>query len=138
LQACAWNATTDAVLDWLKHAPALPARTLDALERALRRQALGQWAAVAGHDWATQPSLAACVATVEEWREALRPPRPLVQWLAAARGLLEASGQWTPLAEDAAGARVLMALRLQPGQEAELDSWSGAGRRMAHAEFLRW
>lgn len=43
------------------------------------------------------------------------------------------------LEADAAGARVLTALRLQAGQEAELDGWGdGAGRRMTLAEFTRW
>jgi hypothetical protein len=34
--------------------------------------------------------------------------------------------------------RVLTALRLQAGQEAELEDWSSAGRRMTLAEFTRW
>jgi ATP-dependent helicase/nuclease subunit B len=138
LKACAWDASADAVLDWLKHAPALPAAPLRALERAMRKGAMATWSAAAERSWADQPLLADCVAQVQAWREALRAPRPLVQWLQALRTLLADSGQWPGLEADAAGARVLAALRLQAGQEAELADWASAGRRMALAEFTRW
>lgn len=138
LQACAWDAPADAVLDWLKHAPAMPPAVLGALERALRKGAIASWAAAAGRDWSAQPALADCVARVQAWREGMRASRPLAQWLQAVRALLEASGQWSALAQDAAGARVLIALRLQPGQESELEGLGAAGRRMAQAEFIRW
>ena len=138
LKACAWNASADDVLDWLKHAPAMPAAPLRALERAMRGGAMATWSAVAERPWADQPALASLVAQVQAWREALRAPRPLVQWLPALRTLLADSGQWAGLEADTAGARVLAALRLQAGQEAELMDWDGAGRRMALAEFTRW
>jgi len=138
LQACAWDAPADIVLDWLKHAPSVAPAVLGALERALRKDSIATWAAAAGRDWSGQPALADCVAQVQAWREGLRAPRPLAQWLQAVRALLEATGQWATLEADDAGARVLMALRLQPGQEAELEGWGGAGRRMAQAEFIRW
>jgi len=138
LKACAWNASADEVLDWLKHAPAIEPAVLGALERALRKASVAAWAGAAGRNWADKPALAACVAQVQEWREGLRAPRPLAQWLQSLRGLLVASGQWPRLEADAAGARVLTALRLQAGQEAELEGWDSAGRRMGLAEFTRW
>ena len=138
LKASAWNASADEVLDWLKHAPAIEPTVLNALERALRKATVATWSGAAGRSWSDQPALAACVALAQDWREGLRAPRPLAQWLQALRSLLVASGQWPGLEADAAGARVLAALRLQAGQEAELEGWDSAGRRMALAEFTRW
>ena len=156
LNACAWDAATDDVLDWLKHTPAVEPATLNALEKALRRAQLTRWSAAAAYSWsrpappsgpgpvptspsaAHNPALAACVARVEEWRAGLRAARPLVQWLEALRGVLVGTGQWAALSDDAAGVRVLAVLRLQAGQDVELDGWESAGRRMALPEFTRW
>ena len=139
LSACAWDATSDQVLDWLKHVPAVDAAALGRLERALRRASLAAWDSAAQRDWSAQPDVAAAVAAAQSWREGLRAARALPQWLQALRALLAGTGQWAALEGDAAGARVLAALRLQAGQEAELDGWGdGAGRRMALAEFTRW
>jgi len=138
LKGCAWNASADEVLDALKHAPAIQPAALDALERALRRAGIATWASAAERDW-PQPTVAACVAQAQAWRETLRAPRPLAQWLQALRAVLEATGLWPVLENDAAGERVLAALRLQAGQEAELETWGdAAGRRMPLAEFTRW
>ena len=138
LKACAWNAPADDVLDWLKHCPLIARGGLDLLEQALRKASVAAWSAAAARDWHERPAVAACAAQVQEWREALRAARPLTHWLQALRDLLVASGQWPVLEADAAGNRVLAALRLQAGQEAELDDWDGAGRRMSLAEFTRW
>jgi len=138
LKACAWNASADEVLDWLKHTPVIELPVANSLERALRKASIATWSGAAERDWTDKPALAACVLQVQDWREALRAPRPLAQWLQSLRALLVASGQWPKLEDDAAGARVLTALRLQEGQEAELEGWDSAGRRMALAEFTRW
>ncbi len=142
LTACAWDASADAMLDWLKQAPAVERATVDALEKALRRAQVVSWSAVAVRSWsgagADPTAIVACVTLVEGWREGLRAARPLVQWLEAVRGLLVATGQWLALSEDAAGARVLAVLRLQAGQGVELDGWDTAGHRMTLAEFTRW
>lgn len=138
LKACAWNASADEVLDWLKQIPTIESATVQSLERALRKASVATWSAAAERDWAEKPALAACVAQVQAWREGLRAPRPLTQWLQALRSLLVANGQWPALETDAAGARVVAALRLQAGHEAEIDDWDSAGRRMSLAEFTRW
>ena len=139
LAACAWDATSDQVLDWLKHVPAADASSVVRLERALRRASLASWSQVVKHDWDRQTGVADLVAQAQRWRDSLRAARALPGWLHALRSLLVDNGQWPLLEEDAAGARVLSALRLQAGQEAELDGWGdGAGRRMALAEFTRW
>src|SRR6218665_419012 len=141
LEACAWNASTDAVLDWLKQAPAIDPAVLDALERALRKAGVAHWPDAAARDWSASPAgpaLTAGVALVQGWRAGLHAPRPLAQWLQALRALLLAAGQWPRLEQGSAGSAVLAALRLQTDRQAELDGWHGAGRRMALAEFSRW
>jgi len=141
LRACAWDAGSDTVLDWLKHSPAADALALRALERWLRRRGTPHWSAAA-HYLAEQaqrhPAEAALVAQCERWRGALRAARPLRDWLAALREALQASGAWDALAQDAAGARVLAELRLPAGLDAGLHDADGAGRRLALAEFTHW
>jgi ATP-dependent helicase/nuclease subunit B len=138
LQAAAWNASSNAVLDWIKHTPALMPGDVNRLEQWLRKGVVQHWAAAA-RDLSAQPQLARTVATVEAWRESLRAARPLAQWLPALRAVLEQAGQWQGLQADPAGMRVSAALRLQDGQQAELDGWGdSAGRRMTLAEFTRW
>lgn len=138
LKACAWNASADEVLDWLKQTPAMDTATVQTLERVLRRASIASWLVAVGRPWVDKPALAACVAQAQAWLETLRAPRPLSQWLQALRSLLMANGQWPVLEADAAGARVLVALRLQEGHEAEIEDWGSAGRRMSMAEFTRW
>ncbi len=138
LKACVWNASADEVLDWLKQIPAIETMTVQSLERVLRKASVATWSAAAARDWADKPALASCVAQVQAWRESLRAARPLAQWLQASRELLVGSGQWAALDQDSAGARVLAALRLQAGQEVELEDWGGATRRMSLQEFTRW
>src|SRR5690606_6468104 len=121
LEACAWDASSDQVLDWLKQAPEAGeagAAVVRTLERALRKAALAAWPQAARHDWAAQPELAALVVRVQAWRDSLGAARSLPQWLQSVRGMLVECGQWDMLEADAAGARVLTALRLQAGQEA--------------------
>ena len=139
LQAAAWKASSNDVLDWLKHTPALTPGEINRLEQWLRKNVVQHWSAAFAQDLSAQPHLARTVATVETWRDALRAARPLAQWLPALRAVLEQAGQWQGLQADPAGMRVLAALRLQDGQQAELQSWGdSAGRRMTLAEFTRW
>ena len=138
LKAAAWDASTDEVLDWLKHVPLIDPHALAGLEQALRRSAVASWPDAAGRDWGDKPLLASLVAQVAAWQEGLRAGRALGPWLVALRALLRATGQWETLEADAAGARVLSALRLQDGQDAEFDGWGAATRRMSLPEFTRW
>lgn len=144
LQACAWDASTDAVLDALKQAPSVDGATLDALERSLRADPAPRWRSVAARDWGDRSGppqtahVAALVAAVEHWRARLHTARPLADWLRALRELLSASGLWAPLEGDAAGALVLQALRLHEALQWGLDDWEGAAQRLTLAEFTRW
>ena len=138
LKAAAWDASSDDVLDWLKQVPLIDQGVLAALERDLRRAALPSWSGVTSRDWGGTPLLAALVSQVAAWLEGLRSNRALVHWLEALRALLRATGLWDLLERDAAGARVLSALRLQDGQDVEFDGWDMAVRRMSLPEFTRW
>lgn len=138
LRACAWNAGSDAVLDWLKNAPAVAPATASALERRVRREGVREWRAV--------PSLRAddgarwrlLVEQAEAWREPLQRGRPLPLWLQALRELLQACGHWPRLEADAAGARVLEAIGLHEEMQAHWQQLPQAGQRFSLSEFTAW
>lgn len=138
LRACAWDASSDAVLDWLKHAPAVDAPGVRRVEAWLRKLQVGPWRAVLGAVDPKDVLVASTTAQVEAWRDVLQRSRALSQWTAGLRELLQATGAWDALYADDAGARVVAALRLEPGASAELDSLPGAGRRLSLHEFTRW
>ncbi len=158
LRACMAHASGDAVLDWLKHVPIADAGALRQAERWLRRTGMGDWPAAvrsaglaagpvqdtAGAEGLEFPDPAApegwrtLVRRTEAWRAAMQAPRDLPGWLAALRALLQATGQWERLQEDAAGLRVLAELRLDLAQEGEWRGLDASGRPMALAEFVHW
>jgi len=139
LRACFPSASSDEVLDGLKHLPAAAPATVQALERLVRRAGLRDWRDVLpgrlpGRTGRWQELLA----QANEWRAAWAAPRTLPRWQQALRELLEAGGAWQALAQDEAGARVLEALGLP---EHELALWSQspfAGRRLSLGEFTAW
>ena len=138
LRAAAWNASSDAVLDWLKHAPACDAQALRELEAALRRRPQRAWRHVPDTLEARTPSaLPELLQSVEAWRAPLQGVRPLAEWLPVLRGLLQATGQWQLLQDDLAGGDVLTALRLDENASVPGDApW--ARRRLNLADFTRW
>lgn len=138
LRAAAWNASSDAVLDWLKHVPACDAPALRELEAALRRRPQRAWRhvpeALALHVPSAVPEL---LQRIEAWRSPLQGTRTLAQWIAVLREQLQATGQWTLLQEDLAGADVLAALRLVETAALPGDAlW--ARRRLSLVDFTRW
>jgi ATP-dependent helicase/nuclease subunit B len=135
LRACARDASSDAVLDWLKHAPACGEAPLRTLEAALRRQPRRLWRhAAAGLTGAALPNAqapgrderaqarAAVQATVREidhWRAVLNGGagrRTLQEWLSALQTLLLACGLWDTLVQDDAGREALQVLHYQVDQ----------------------
>ena len=144
LRACAFSASCDAVLDWLKLAPAMDGRDARALEAWLRKSGAGRWSAAvaqAAREAPHRPHVAAIARTmqaVDALREPLRAARTLAQWLQALRVALQASGQWPALQADDAGARVLLELHLLDGQQQDFDAVQGAGRRLALQDFSHW
>lgn len=142
LRACAWNASSDAVLDWLKNAPAFDPADVSALEKTLRRAGASQWPSSLAAEPVAASIAAQLAAGVEPLRTGLQAARPLAAWLQALRELLQASGQWDALALDTAGQKVLEALHLRAEAQAALAQslavsvW--ATRRMAATAFVAW
>jgi ATP-dependent helicase/nuclease subunit B len=138
LRACAWNAASDDVLDWLKHTPAAAAATVRAVEAWLRKRQAARWRAVVGATAAEAGPVAQAVAQVEAWRGVLQGARELARWTVDLRALLQVTGAWDALCTDDAGARVVAVLRLEAGAGAELEALPAAGRRLSLNEFTRW
>jgi ATP-dependent helicase/nuclease subunit B len=138
LRACAWNASSDAVLDWLKNCPAIAAGTAQALERRVRRAGVRDWSGVHAGDLGDSPALAALAAQVEQWQQGFKGSRPLPHWLSAMRALLQASGQWALLEGDAAGDKLIAALRLSEQAQREFEQLPQAARRLDLAGFSAW
>jgi len=145
LRAMAWRASSDEVLDALKSAPAWGDGAMRvALEAWLRREGVRDWpeaerlAAPERADPKTA-AFAPLVAELGAARARFGGSRPLLAWLAALRDLLQISGLFDPMVQDAAGARLLDALRLREGAAvADLADLRGAARRLSLSEFTAW
>ncbi len=147
LRACRWDAGSDAVLDWLKNAPAFEPQVVAVLEGRLRRAGVSRWRAVAANPDLTSPigavvngsaSLPALLERTAQERESLARSRPLALWLQALRQTLQRTGVFNTLSADEAGARVIEALRLGPTGHAEFEALPQAKRRLSLADFSAW
>jgi ATP-dependent helicase/nuclease subunit B len=136
LRGCTWNAGADAVIDWLKNSPAHASGSVLGLERRVRRAGIREWRSLRSADVGDGQQV--LLDLVNEWRDGMQAIRPLTQWLADLRALLQATGQWQSLESDAAGARVIAALRLQEIDLAELHDFAPAARRLTLTEFTAW
>ncbi|HZT54769.1 MAG TPA: hypothetical protein VFA35_00975, partial [Burkholderiaceae bacterium] len=124
LQAARPDASTDALLDWLK-AGTDDTAALDALEAACRRD---QVARVAGLARVTlEPAAARLWAAASAVLRALGAPRrqPLAAWLSALSSALDASGAMSVLRADAAGEQLIRVLRLGPSAAAD-GAWQAS------------
>ena len=138
LRAADPRASTDDVVDWLKHSPAFDSAAVAALEAQARRAGHALWRTVQGglaeH---IPPGVDALLAGV-------RSARPLTVWLQDLGAALEACGQWAELEADAAGRQLIQALRLgDAGVElASLEEWSDVegrpGRRWSLSMLTGW
>ncbi|MBC5766606.1 PD-(D/E)XK nuclease family protein [Ramlibacter albus] len=138
LRSAAWDAATDDVLDWLKHAPAVAPGTVLGLERRVRRAGVREWRSLREDDCGESAALRELLVRVSGWRESMSSGRPLAQWLSALREVLQATGQLAKLRIDDAGMQVLDALRLGAAAEDDLARLSQAGRRLSAGEFRSW
>ena len=131
LRALPREASCDAVLDWLKHAAAVPAPELMAVEAELRAAGLRRWAGIR-----PRHQLAHALAQqLSPWLESLQKSRPLSLWLADLREVLHQAGQWELLEHDVAGQSVMDALRLHEGSEHEFDLLQ---HKLSRREFTQW
>ncbi|MDB5828493.1 MAG: nuclease superfamily protein, partial [Variovorax sp.] len=144
LRACAHDATSDQVLDWLKSAAAtgVDSSTLQLLEARLRREGQRDWLAWCSHLARREHERDLALLSFTEAIEARRAPmaraRPLGDWLSALRELLQAAGQWDALAADLAGAKVISALWLDSESDENDVSGPFGGARHTLAEFTAW
>lgn len=130
VNALAWDASTDDVLDWLKNAPAFDAVLVTQAEIALRKIGSRTWRSVP----VSHPDIAPIAAHAAALRTALQAGRPLADWLNALGDALKTSGQWEPLAGDAAGMAVIAALHMrESGDPVHLGN-----PRMSLQDFTRW
>lgn len=140
LRACSHDASSDQVLDWLKASPRFAAGTdaftAQLLESRLRHEGQRDWlswcGSIARSEREQDAALMTFTDTVEVLRSQLMRARPLGDWLPALRQVLQDSGQWEALAEDAAGADLIAALWLDAS-----DIDFGA-TRLTLAEFTGW
>ena len=138
LRGCAWDASCDQVLDWLKVAPACPRGVVQGVERCVRRAGVREWRMLRDADWGESAALRDAVRQVAGWREALAAPRPLPAWLDDLRAVLDGCGHWSVLVEDAAGAKLVEVLRLQQHAGADLQAFAHAGRPLDLRDFTAW
>lgn len=131
LEACAWNASTDAVLDAVKNLPACAPADVDRLEAELRAAGHADWARYTPRDAAARQVWQ----QVRGWRDALQEPRSHARWRTDLHATLHACGLWQACADDAAGAQMLDALHLHPDAAALLPDVT---RRVQPSEFAAW
>lgn len=140
LRACAHDAGSDQVLEWLKSGAGGDALAVQSLEIRLRREGLRDWSAwcalVARTGEMKDPTLLPFTEAIEARRAPMARSRSLADWLRALRELLEASEQWGPLADDLAGGKVIAALWLDADAHGDDDDFPGG--RHTLAEFTAW
>lgn len=142
LRACAWDASTDGVLDWLQHGPACEPGARRLLESWARERGARRWSTLAATSLppgAKQASIRAAIETADGWRQVLAGRHTLTQWWGKLRELLQVSGQWDALLGDAAGQQVVQALRLNESDASACPPeavW--AGQRLTLEEFTAW
>jgi ATP-dependent helicase/nuclease subunit B len=143
LKACAWNASTDSVLDFLKNSDVkmIDADELAVLEKAVRkanRASWSSWVALVSLD-AEQAVLQATTLKIESVRISLQSPRILSAWLVALRTALENSGLLQVLEDDLAGVKVLEVLHMHGNSaQTSLQNLPQMYERWSLTEFTAW
>lgn len=141
LRAMTHDASADAVLDWLKNAPAFVAGDVDRVEAELRKAGLRAWRDLPDFAAESAPPerdpfevTRQLAPRVDALRAPLARTRPLALRLRDLRLALVAAGQWDSLAADDAGQAVLAVLRLHDGLELEFETAPSVNL----TAFTRW
>ena len=146
LRASVWNASSDAVLAWLKLAPTL-APASAAMEAYLRRYQLRDWREVPQRLSGTERpkgsdanAIAQCVSAADTLRQAFSGRRSMAQWLGVLEQALRDAGMWDTLEQDAAGLQLLALSGLDsPLQRERLQAQTlWGGQAMDAADFSSW
>lgn len=127
LRAMAWDASSDAVLDWAKNAPAFDPDALVQLEIDLRRAGVREWSRWSCDDAATR--------LIDADRERMQAPRTMAAWLQSLCDALQRAGQWTVLLQDTAGQAVIDALHLHAQAH---DDFAQQTQRIGAGAFSTW
>ena len=142
LQAAAPGASSDQVLNWLKHTPADFSAACDGLEAVLRREQLRNWKQVrAAGSVKNNAALADCVHQVEQVCAHLQGQHTLSEWLDALQSALQTCGMWEPLQVDQAGIELAKSLGMNqenPEVAALLSQSLWSQRRLDLPDFTRW
>lgn len=138
LQACAWDASSDQVLEWLKASPAIPASKVRACELTLRQEGEPRWHAFMARQQASGSPLASWLAELEVLCQGMRGSRPLVAWLEDLERFLDACGLWHALLDDSAGEQLIQALRLNDYGREQLAGQPLARKPLSAADFVSW
>ncbi len=135
LRAATWDASTDAMLDWLKNAPVFNTAAVTAAEIELRKTGVREWRSVSRAETASLTASAALAALAAPLLAPMQGGKPLMLWLRSLRAALQASKQWEALLSDTAGQAVMDALRLREGLENEFETFAA---RMSLRDFTAW
>ena len=127
LRAMEWNASSDAVLDWAKNAPAFDSGQLVQLEIELRRAGVREWSRWSSDDVSTQQ--------INAERAQMHVARTLAVWLQSLSDALQRTGQWTLLLQDTAGQAVIDALHLHDHAQGDFAQQT---QRIGAAAFSTW
>ncbi len=154
LQACGWQASSDAVLDWLKNSPAFPEPLVGRLENLLRQARCTLWrdrdmsvlsvlarktAKFSTEDEVAPPDeLIAFVQGLQQQLALMQSPRPLRQWWVDVVTHLQISGVWPLMQQESAAKELITALHLSDAAQTALRDWPLASRRMRLDEFIAW
>ena len=149
LQACGWQASSDAVLDWLKNSPAFPELLVGRLEHLLRQARCALWrdrdmsvlarrTTPSATEEAPPDELIAFAQGLQQQLALMQSPRPLRQWLVDMVAHLQTSGVWALMQQDSAAQELITALHLSDAAQSALRDWPLADRRMRLDEFTAW
>lgn len=146
LKAAQWNASSDAVLAWLKSAPAFAA-VVNGLESALRKDQINAWRnADQGKTVRESATASEAHTQAQAILSTLQGKRPLLEWLEQLQQALRACGLWESMAADSVGLDVLAVLRLVAANHEQKvlawDSWIDTAlwktQAMDQTSFIRW
>jgi ATP-dependent helicase/nuclease subunit B len=135
LRACRFDASTDDVLDWLKHWPNIDAFALASAEAVWRKEGVREWQRALHALPGSAAPARALVAQADALRNTLTHGRSLSDWLSHLRTALQECGQWSGLTADTAGQAVVKTLRLGAGSEDDFAAFTG---QMSLAALTTW
>lgn len=145
LRACHVYVAADDVLNWLKNAPAFEPEEVSFLEKEMRKVGIKKWSKwlefIKTNSEKNQRLLKFSLQIQLEVQK-MAGQKTLQQWQIALQRLLVFCGQWTFLAQDAAGQKITQVLRLDSLTQAEFaNQMAGSAAYLAPiglAEFISW